>query len=109
MIHQAAPPPSPRTPTLAANWGTALVLIWGLLWPIGASLTAVAYAQTGSQVPANHPVLTQAKHFLDEEKAEEAIALLRRFLATSPKPEFLDDIYLLPVSYTHLTLPTKLL
>ena len=103
MIHQAAPSPSPRTPTLAANWGTALVLIWGLLWPIGTSLTPVAHAQTGAQAQANHPVLTQAKRLLDAERAEEAIALLRRFLATSPKPEFLDDTYLLLGAALHDT------
>ena len=103
MIHQSSPSSSPRTPTLATSWGTALVLTWGLLWPVGAALTPVVYAQTGAQAPANHPVLTQAKRLLDAERAEEAVTLLRRFLATSPKPEFLDDTYLLLGAALHDT------
>ncbi len=103
MIHQASPPSSSHTPPLAASWGTGLLLTWGLLWPMGASLTPVVYAQTGAQEQADHPILTQAKHLLDAEQAEEAITLLRGFLATSPAPELLDDTYLLLGATLHAT------
>ena len=53
------------------------------------------YAETGPASPANHPALKQAKRLIDAGQAEEAITTLRRFLATSPKPELLDDTYLL--------------
>ena len=41
------------------------------------------------------PTLNQAKRLIDADQAEEAITILRRFLATSPKPDLLDDTYLL--------------
>lgn len=41
------------------------------------------------------PVLSQAKRLLDKGEAESAATVLRRFLATSPRPEHLDDTYLL--------------
>ena len=53
------------------------------------------YAETGATSPANHPALKQAKRLIDAGQGEEAITVLRRFLATSPKPELLDDTYLL--------------
>ncbi|MEK7235265.1 MAG: penicillin-binding protein activator [Nitrospirota bacterium] len=84
-----------RTYALLVRWCPALALAWGLLWPVGFELSPVVYAQTGTQAPANHPALNQAKRLIDTERAEEAITLLRRFLATSPKPELLDDTYLL--------------
>jgi ABC-type branched-subunit amino acid transport system substrate-binding protein/predicted negative regulator of RcsB-dependent stress response len=40
-------------------------------------------------------MLNQAKRLIDADQAEEALTVLRRFLATSPKPELLDDTYLL--------------
>ncbi len=52
-------------------------------------------AQTDKTAPANHPALAQAKRLLDKGQAEEAITVLRRFLDTSPKPDLLDDAYLL--------------
>lgn len=72
-----------------------LLLAGSLLWPVGLALSPAVYAQTGTQAPANHPVLNQAKRLIDTERAEEAITLLRRFLGTAPKPELLDDTYLL--------------
>lgn len=53
------------------------------------------YAETVKGTPESHPALTQAKRLLDAGQPEEATTNLRRFLATSPKPEFLDDTYLL--------------
>ena len=45
--------------------------------------------------PANNPTLNQAKRLIDAGQAEEAITILRRFLGTNPKPDLLDDTYLL--------------
>lgn len=63
----------------------------GSLWPI----TDSAFAVTAKNAPANHPVLNQAKRMIDAGQAEEAITMLRRFLNTNPKPDLLDDTYLL--------------
>ncbi len=41
------------------------------------------------------PVLSQAKRLIDKGDAESAATVLRRFLLTSPRPEHLDDTYLL--------------
>jgi branched-chain amino acid transport system substrate-binding protein len=67
-----------------------------MLWPVTEfEFDSPAYAETGPPSPANHPALNQAKRLIDAGQAEEAITTLRRFLATSPKPELLDDTYLL--------------
>lgn len=67
-----------------------------MLWPItGFEFNSLIYAETGLASPANHPALKQAKRLIDAGQGEEAITVLRRFLATSPKPELLDDTYLL--------------
>ena len=47
------------------------------------------------RAPANNPSLNQAKRLIDAGQAEEAITILRRFLGTNPKPDVLDDTYLL--------------
>jgi ABC-type branched-subunit amino acid transport system substrate-binding protein len=52
-------------------------------------------AETAKRAPANHPTLNQAKRLIDGGQAEEAITILRRFLGTNPKPDLLDDTYLL--------------
>src|SRR5207249_818466 len=84
--------PSPR-------WCLSLTLVWSILWPITGfefnSPISPIYAETGPASPANHPALKQAKRLIDAGQGEEAITVLRRFLATSPKPELLDDTYLL--------------
>jgi ABC-type branched-subunit amino acid transport system substrate-binding protein len=41
------------------------------------------------------PVLSQAKDLLEKGDPESAATVLRRFLGTSPRPEYLDDAYLL--------------
>ena len=51
-------------------------------------------AEIKAPLPAP-PVLSQAKRLLDKGEAESAATVLRRFLATSPRPEHLDDTYLL--------------
>jgi branched-chain amino acid transport system substrate-binding protein len=54
-----------------------------------------AAAQAAKNAPANNPTLLQAKRLIEAGQAEEAITMLRRFLATNPKPDLLDDTYLL--------------
>ena len=87
---------SHRTSILLARWCLSLILVWSILWPVtGFEFNSPSYAETGPASPANHPALKQAKRLIDAGKGEEAITVLRRFLATSPKPELLDDTYLL--------------
>jgi ABC-type branched-subunit amino acid transport system substrate-binding protein/predicted negative regulator of RcsB-dependent stress response len=67
-----------------------------VLWPVtGFEINPPVFAETGPASPANHPTLSQAKRLIDADQPEEAITILRRFLATSPKPDLLDDTYLL--------------
>ena len=67
-----------------------------MFWPItGIEFNPPVYAETGPVSPANHPALKQAKRLIEAGQAEEAVTTLRRFLATSPKPDLLDDTYLL--------------
>lgn len=61
------------------------------------------YAETGKSAPAAHPALAQAKRLIDAGQPEEATTVLRRFLATSPKPDLLDDTYLLLGAALHDT------
>jgi branched-chain amino acid transport system substrate-binding protein len=87
---------SHRTYVLSTRWCLSLTLLWSILWPVtGFEFNALIYAETGRASPANHPALKQAKRLIDAGQGEEAITVLRRFLATSPKPELLDDTYLL--------------
>jgi len=87
---------SHRMYVLSVRWCHALTLAWSLLWPVtGFEFNPPVYAATGPASPANHPTLNQAKRLIDADQAEEAITILRRFLATSPKPDLLDDTYLL--------------
>jgi ABC-type branched-subunit amino acid transport system substrate-binding protein/predicted negative regulator of RcsB-dependent stress response len=62
-----------------------------------------AYAEPAKSASESHPALTQAKRLLDAGQPEEATTILRRFLATSPKPDFLDDTYLLLGAALHDT------
>ncbi|HEU4683649.1 MAG TPA: penicillin-binding protein activator [Nitrospira sp.] len=58
-------------------------------------LTAFAAAEGGKAAPGSHPALQQAKRLIDQGQSEEAVTALRRFLASGPKPDLLDDTYLL--------------
>jgi branched-chain amino acid transport system substrate-binding protein len=88
--------PPHRTYVLSVRWCHALILGWSMLWPLtGIEFNSPVYAETRPASPANHPVLKQAKRLIETGQAEEAITTLRRFLATSPKPDLLDDTYLL--------------
>ncbi|MBH0194350.1 MAG: tetratricopeptide repeat protein [Nitrospira sp.] len=55
---------------------------------------AIAVNQPASPVP-NPPVLAQTKQQIEKGDYETAAATLRRFLTTTPRPEHLDDTYLL--------------
>ncbi len=80
----------------SVRWCYVLTLAWSMLWPVtGFEFNPPVYAGTGSASPVIHPALNQAKRLIDADQAEEAITILRRFLATSPKPDLLDDTYLL--------------
>ena len=93
-----------RMDALSARWCYALALVLSLLWPAaGFERTAPVYAETGPAKPASHPTLNQAKRLTDAGKAEEAVTILRRFLATTPKPELRDDTYLLLGAALHGT------
>ncbi|TKB64743.1 MAG: tetratricopeptide repeat protein, partial [Nitrospira sp.] len=85
-----------RRYAFSARWCLSLTLAWSILWPVtGYEFNSPVYAETGPAGQANNPTLKQAKRLLDSGQAEESITTLRRFLTTSPKPELLDDTYLL--------------
>ncbi|HKE63004.1 MAG TPA: penicillin-binding protein activator [Nitrospira sp.] len=58
-------------------------------------LHTIAATEKAKHAPTNNPTLLQAKRLIEAGQAEEAITMLRRFLATNPKPDLLDDTYLL--------------
>ncbi|HSA61915.1 MAG TPA: penicillin-binding protein activator [Nitrospiraceae bacterium] len=65
---------------------------------LGAGLAAPEQspaAEKPKSIAANPPVLNQAKTLIDTGDSESAATVLRRFLATSPRSEHLDDTYLL--------------
>ncbi|HJS66589.1 MAG TPA: penicillin-binding protein activator [Nitrospiraceae bacterium] len=95
---------SHHTYALSARWCLSLLLAWSILWPVtGFEFNSRIYAETKPASPANHPTLKQAKRLIDAGQGEEALTTLRRFLATSPKPELLDDTYLLLGAALHST------
>jgi len=95
---------SHHTYALLARWCLSLILAWSILWPVtGFEFNSRIYAETGPASSANHPTLKQAKRLIDAGQGEEAVTTLRRFLATSPKPELLDDTYLLLGAALHST------
>src|SRR5262245_34852398 len=58
-------------------------------------LHTIAATEKAKNAPTNNPTLLQAKRLIEAGQAEEAITMLRRFLAANPKPDLLDDTYLL--------------
>lgn len=87
---------SRRMPLKFATACITFTLLWVSVgpWPSW-SLPSSASAKPEKNVPANHPTLNQAKRLIDAGQSEEAITILRRFLGTNPKPDLLDDTYLL--------------
>src|ERR1041384_8510581 len=85
----------------SVRWYPVLILSWIMLWPvIGIDGTPVV-AESGPASPANHPALNQAKRLINADQAEEALTVLRRFLATSPKPARLAAPYTLRAGAPH--------
>ncbi|MGA6826757.1 penicillin-binding protein activator [Nitrospira sp. NS4] len=76
-----------------------LLCVMGALLVLCSTLFFVsthAAAAIDPKSPASDPpVLAQAKRLIDKGDAESASTMLRRYLATSPRPEYLDDTYLL--------------
>jgi branched-chain amino acid transport system substrate-binding protein len=74
----------------------SVALLFGLMaFAVEPVRYAIAAAEKAKNAPANNPTLLQAKRLIEAGQAEEAITMLRRFLATNPKPDLLDDTYLL--------------
>jgi len=84
--------PSKPRPLTAVCIGLVCAL---LALPFDSTWRPATAVETAKRAPANHPSLTQAKRLIESGQAEEAITILRRFLGTSPKPDLLDDTYLL--------------
>ena len=75
---------------------TILAFAFGLMtFAVEPILFPVAAAETAKKAPANNQTLYQAKRLIEAGQPEEAITILRRFLNTNPKPDLLDDTYLL--------------
>jgi branched-chain amino acid transport system substrate-binding protein len=75
---------------------TVMVFVFGLMaFATLPTVFPVAAAETAKKAPANNQTLYQAKRLIEAGQPEEAITLLRRFLGTNPKPDLLDDTYLL--------------
>jgi branched-chain amino acid transport system substrate-binding protein len=82
--------PAPVLPRTIVVGVLTLLLGLCLLWPN----PSTAANKPASPVPLP-PVLGQAKQLIDKGDPESAATTLRRFLATTPRPEHLDDTYLL--------------
>ena len=72
-----------------------VVFLAALLGPGIASPRSGEAADESKSIAPNLPVLGQAKQLIDKGDSESAATVLRRFLATAPRPEHLDDAYLL--------------
>ncbi|MDX2253170.1 MAG: penicillin-binding protein activator [Nitrospira sp.] len=70
-------------------WLALLLGFWFLFPQPGTAATKPA------PPPPTPPVLAQAKQLIEQGDSESAATALRRFLTTSPHPEYLDDTYLL--------------
>ena len=72
-----------------------VVFLATLLGPDIQSPRSGEAADTSMSVALNPPILGQAKQLIDKGDPVSAATALRRFLATAPHPEHLDDAYLL--------------
>ena len=86
-------------PTSIAAWPlviviTALAACFTLDSLLSHSPQAEAAETVKPPIP-NPPVLNQAKQLIEKGNHESAASTLRRFLTTNPRPEHLDDTYLL--------------
>lgn len=92
---------------LAYSHHSSLIATWPLVMVIIALVASLApdsiltplpqaeAADTVKPLVPNPPVLNQAKQLIDKGDHESAASTLRRFLTTTPRPEHLDDTYLL--------------
>lgn len=86
-------------PSPIASWPLMMVIIAlaASLAP-GSIFTPLSQAEAADTVKPlvpNPPVLNRAKQLIEKGDHESAASTLRRFLTTTPKPEHLDDTYLL--------------
>lgn len=81
---------APVLPRLVCS--ALLAVLLGLC--LSLSKPAAAADRPASPAP-NPPILTQAKQQIEKGDHESAVTALRRFLTTTPRPEHLDDAYLL--------------
>jgi tetratricopeptide (TPR) repeat protein len=88
-----------HTPSSISAWPLLMVAIaFALLLGIDLMPAQSDEAQAADPVkivPPNPPILNQAKHLIEKGDPESAATSLRRFLTTTPPPEYLDDTYLL--------------
>lgn len=73
---------------------TAMALVAALFLCFSSAGFAATANKSAGPAPAP-PVLGQAKQLIEKGDPESAVTALHRFLATSPRPEHLDDAYLL--------------
>lgn len=88
-------PPRQSSSTFAVQLRLVALVFAALL---GGSVVLPGSGQTAdvAKVTATlPPVLGQAKDLIEKGDPESAATVLRRFLGTSPRPEYLDDAYLL--------------
>ncbi len=72
--------------------GLVAVAYQGAFLPFMSADVRAESARSASPVPS---ALDQAKRLIEAGEPEAAATLLRRFLSTGPKPQYLDDAYLL--------------
>ena len=74
---------------------SGLVLLIALLGSGVASPRPGETADPSKGIAPIPPILDQAKQLIEKGESESAATMLRRFIGTSPRPEHLDDAYLL--------------
>ena len=85
----------PAVPTSTCRSLTAVVLVIASLTAWIGTQPLVEAAPPAKKTVLDPPVLAQAKLLIEKGDPESAASMLRRFLTTAPRPEHLDDAYLL--------------
>ncbi|MGQ0668014.1 MAG: penicillin-binding protein activator [Nitrospiraceae bacterium] len=75
--------------------GLVLLILTALLGSGVASPRPGETADPSKGIAPIPPILGQAKQLIEKGESESAATMLRRFIGTSPRPEHLDDAYLL--------------
>jgi len=75
----------------------AVIALFGLSFGVGSGpiVPADVYSAPAPKPAPDPPVLGQAKLLIEKGDPESAASMLKRFVATGPRPEHLDDAYLL--------------